>query len=605
MLKASGLKSREKVWARSAWHYINIPYVAPSEAINGWRLARVFATLAREMIISYNTLRCLGLGLLGYCYVASSCNAEISTASKVDQLFSTWDRPDSPGAAVAIIKNGAVVYQHGYGYANLEDRTPITPQTVFDVASVAKQFTGLAIAMLIERGKISLGDDVRKYLPEVPDFGKPIYIRHLLHHTSGLRDWPETLALAGVDMGSTITLETILEMVRRQRELDFPPGEEHLYSNTGYNLLAAAVAKVTGQSFRAWTEANLFEPLEMKHTGVCDNPGELVPNRAPSYSPAGQGKFQRVVSELAAQGSSSLFTTAEDMGKWLLNFEVGRVGGKGAVERMSQPGQLNSGKKVDYGFGVALGEYRGDSIITHGGSWAGYRSVVMRIPGKQFAVAILSNVGSMETERLVRAIADLYLDYAPQQKPARSPAKPRADAQTDPSTWEPFLGTYRLGPGWLLTIARGDKRLMAQATHEPKFEMTPLAANLFFVKAYGAEVEFVRTNSGPVTHLLYRGIHAPKLKMPESTPALLAAYVGDYWSDELRVAYRLEIRDGELGTRHRSGAWVRFLPTDADRFDTDPGGLAIAFTRNAAAEVAELKVSGGRMRNLRFSRISF
>src|ERR1043166_8966140 len=302
MLKASGLKSRGEVWAPSAWHYINIPYVAPSEAINGWRLARGFATLAREMIISYNTLRCLGLGLLGYCYVASSCNAEISTASKVDQLFSTWDRPDSPGAAVAIIKNGAVVYQHGYGYANLEDRTPITPQTVFDVASVAKQFTGLAIAMLIERGKISLVDDVRKYLPEVPDFGKPIYIRHLLHHTSGLRDWPETLALAGVDMGSTITLETILEMGRRQRELDFPPGE--------------------------------------------------------------------------------------DMGKWLLNFEVGRVGGKGAVERMSQPGQLNSGKKVDYGFGVALGEYRGDSIITHGGSWAGYRSVVMRIPGKQFAVAI-------------------------------------------------------------------------------------------------------------------------------------------------------------------------------------------------------------------------
>ncbi len=503
-----------------------------------------------------------------------------------------------------IIKDGAVVYQHEYGYANLEDHARITPQTVFDVASLAKQFTGFSVAMLIEQGKISLEDDIRKYLPEVPDFGKTIRIQHLLHHTSGLRDWPETLSLAGVDMASAITLEMILEMVRRQRELDFAPGEEHLYSNTGYNLLAAAVAKVTGQSFRAWTEANLFESLTMKHTHVCDNPAELVPNLAVSYSPAGMGKFERVVSQLAAQGSSSLFITAEDMGRWLLNFESGRVGGKSAVELMQRPGELNGGKKVDYGFGVGLGEYHGDRIITHGGSWAGYRSIVMRVPEKRFAVAILSNVGSMETERLAREIADLYFDYVATQKPPQSPAKPTVDFQANPSAWQPLLGTYRLGPGWFLAITRESDRLMIQAGGATKSRLLPVSDAVFIDEDHGAKVQFVRDSSNSVTHLFYRDVRVPRLHLPEASLDRLLAYVGDYWSDELRVAYRLEMLNGELGTRHRSGAWVRFLPIEPDRFDTDLGNLSIVFTCNAAAEVTELKVSGARTRNIRFSRVS-
>jgi len=556
------------------------------------------------MLVTRRAVSPFSIALLGCWWVLSVGNAQTPITSKVDQLFSAWDRPDSPGAAVMIIKDGAVSYQHGYGCANLEDRTPITPQTVFDVASVAKQFTGLSVAMLIEQGKISVNDDIRKYVSDVPDFGKPICVHHLLHHTSGLRDWPDTLRLAGVDMSSAITLEMILEMVRHQRELDFTPGEEHLYSNTGYNLLAAAIAKVTGQSFQSWTDANLFEPLGMNHTHVCDNPAELVPNRAVSYSPAGKGKFHRVVSQLAAQGSSSLFITAEDIGKWMLNFESPRVGGKNAVELMQQPGELNSGKKVEYGFGIEWSDYHGDRIIKHGGSWAGYRSLVMRIPAKRFGVAILANVGDLQTERLAREITDLYLDYKPDRNMTVAPAKAVADFRPDRVAWEDFLGTYRLGPGWLLTVTREGQRLMAQATREPKFEMTAVSATRFFVNAYGAEVEFLRTNAEPVTHLLYRGIRAERLKVPKLTPKLLAAYVGNYWSEELRVVYRLEERNGELGTRHRSGVWVRLLPVDADRFDTDPGGLSIAFTRNAATEITEMKVSAGRPRNMRFSRIS-
>jgi hypothetical protein len=455
--------------------------------------------------------------------------------------------------------------------------------------------------MLVQQGKLSLTNDIRKYLPDVPDFGKPITIEHLLHHTSGLRDWPETLGLSGMDMSAPITLETILEMVARQRELDFPTGEEHLYSNTGYNLLAASVAKVTGQSFRAWTDANLFRPLGMKHTLVCDNPAEIVPNCADSYAPRDEGKFQKVESQLAAQGSSSLFITAEDMGKWLLNFETARVGGKAAIEQMWQPGKLNSGAKVTYGFGVELGDYHGSPMISHGGGWAGYRSFVIHIPEKRFGVAVLSNAGNLASFRLAIQIADLYLAHSA-AVPEKS--KPPGAVKADPATWQPFLGTYRLGPGWLLTITREGDQLMAQATREDRFKMTPTSDTIFFVEAYGAAVEFVRESSGSVDHLLYRGINAPKLTLPESTLTRLAAYVGDYWSEELRVAGRLEIHDGKLASRQRSGEWIDLLPTGADRFDAEAGGLVLEFTRNSASEVTEVKVSGGRVRHIRYTRVT-
>src|SRR5688572_22952208 len=235
------------------------------------------------MTTSQKSVRTWAITALALVCIAPLCDAAGEPNAKVDKLFAPWDRADSPGAAIVIVKDRRVVYQRGYGSANLETGAPITPQTVFDVASVAKQFAGLAVAMLIEEGKLSLDDDVRKYLPNVPDFGKPITIGHLIHHTSGLRDWPETLALSGMDWSGVITLEAILEMVERQRELDFQPGEQYQYCNTGYNLLAATVAKTTGQSFREWSDANIFKPLGMKGTHVCDNPTEIVLHRAESY----------------------------------------------------------------------------------------------------------------------------------------------------------------------------------------------------------------------------------------------------------------------------------------------------------------------------------
>jgi len=551
----------------------------------------------------WSVARRLAMGVLGIQVLAVAGNLSAGNAAEVDRFFAQWDRADSPGAAVVIVKDGVLAYLHGYGCADLEHRVPITPQTLFDVASVAKQFTGLSVAMLVQEGKLSLDDDIHKHLPDMPDFGKPIMINNLLHHTSGLRDWPETLALSDVDPEAPITLDMILEMVRRQRELDFAPGEEEQYSNTGYNLLAATVAKVTGQSLRTWTDRNFFQPLGMNHTLVCDDPAEVIVNRACSYAADGTNRFHRVVSQLAAQGSSSLFISAEDMGKWLLNFDTARVGGKAAIELMQQPGRLNSGKKIDYAFGVALGRHQGMTTVSHGGSWAGYRSSTIWVPEKRFAAAILANTSKMDPSGLALRITDLYLGIPPASSTPASTG-PSAAVKADPAAWGPFLGTYRLGPGWLLTVTREGDQLMAQATHEDKFRVTPVSDTDFFVEAYGAPVAFLRQSSGAVTDLLYRGIKAPKLTVPESTPARLAAYVGDYWSEELRVVARLEMHDGSLTVCLRSGRWVHLLPTGADSFDTEYGGIALQFTRNAGGEVKEVKLSGGRVRNLRHTRVA-
>ncbi len=551
-----------------------------------------------------SAFRRLAAGALGICLLAVACDVRTDNTAKVDRLFAQWDKTNSPGAAVVIVKDGVVIYQHGYGSANLEYRIPITPQTRFDVASVAKQFTGLSVAMLVQQGKLSLDDDIRKYLPDVPDFGKPITLDHLLHHTSGLRDWPETLSLSGLDMEGEVTLDMILEMVRRQRELDFAPGEEYQYSNTGYNLLAAAIARVTGQSFRAWTDTNLFQPLRMKRTFVCDNPAAIMADCANSYAPRDKDRFQKIASQLAAQGSSSLFVSAEDMGQWLLNFDTTRVGGKAALELMRQPGKLNNGTNVQYGFGLSLGDYQGSPMISHGGSWAGYRSEVLWLPEKRLGVAVLANTSDMNTEGLALKIVGLYVSNSPKAQSPESPAKPTAAVKADPATWTPFLGTYRLGPGWWLTITREKDQLLAQATHEDKFPMTPVSDSNFYVEAYGQPVAFVRNRAGEVTNIVYRGHSAPRLNPPELTPARLAAYVGDYWSEELRTMHRLEIHDGRLAVGMRSGDWMHFMASGVDRFDPDGWGVALEFTRNAAGEVTEVKVSGSRVRNILFTRVT-
>jgi CubicO group peptidase (beta-lactamase class C family) len=523
--------------------------------------------------------------------------------SQLDALFSPWNTATSPGCSVIVTKDGAVAYEHGYGMANLESLTPNDPQTVFDIASMAKQFTGLAVAMLMEQKRLTPETDIRKILPELPDFGTPIQIQNLLHHTSGLRDWPETLELSDVSMAEPITLEMIVEMVRRQRELDFVPGTEFQYSNTGYNLLAAALAKLTGQPFYEWIQKNLFAPLGMEHSSITYEPSAVVAKRAVAYALDEHKQYRRVLTQLAAQGSSSLLTTADDMGRWLLNLDSMRVGGASAIRMTWQDGALVGGKSVKYGFGWFLGSYYGNLGVGHGGSWGGYVSEVAVVPEKRFAAAVLCNAQDVPTHEIALKIADIFMPDV--RLPAQPPTPDRKNPlyKANAKTWDALVGTYRLGPGWLLTVSRDTTHLMAQASHEAKFEMEPIDKDKFYVSAYHSSVEFKREVGGEVLSLIYHGKVASRVSVDRVSPELLARYAGDYWSEEVQQVIHLEVRDGQLVVQNGLRGWIHLIPIAQNQFDADGGPLTLAFTADPGGAISELKLSLRRVRNVRYSRV--
>jgi CubicO group peptidase (beta-lactamase class C family) len=430
--------------------------------------------------------------------------AAAQRGARVDSLFARWHTPESPGAAVLVMHRGETVHAKGYGMANLEHGVPIGPRTVFDIASVSKQFGAMAIALLEADGRLSLDDDVRRWIPELPDFGSPILIRHLVHHTSGIRDWPQTLRMAGWDYQDVLSFDQILRMAYNQRALNFPPGSAYAYSNTGYNLLAEIVQRVTGESYGGWTKANIFRPLGMLDTGFDDDAMRVVPGRADSYSPAGGSGWRRVSNSLTALASSSLHTTVEDLARWVANFESGSVGGGAVLTRMHERGMLTAGDTIPYAFGQSRGTFRGLATWTHTGSWAGFRAVLQRIPDEEFAVIILANTSDMNPSALGAEIASLWLGDRMTPALASAPASPAASAGANAAPdWTPaaselaaYAGRYtseELHTAWTLEV-RGDG-LLARHFRVGDVLLRPVAPDTFVSGLFG-DVRFIRAAAG-------------------------------------------------------------------------------------------------------------
>src|SRR5262249_1430983 len=332
------------------------------------------------------------------------------TTTRVDKLFATWDKADSPGCALAVIKDGSIVYKRGYGAADLDHDIPISPGSGFHVGSVSKQFTAFAILLLAQQGKLSLDDPVRRYIPELRDFGTPLTLRHLMHHISGLRDQWNLLIMSGWRLSEDVVRnEDVLDLVSRMKELNFTPGEQHVYCNTGYTLLAEIVKRVSGQSLREFADANIFKPLGMTRTFFRDDHAVVVKNQAYAYNAAPGGTFKLSVPNYDTVGASSLLTTVEDLARWDQNFYDFRVGGRTIIEQMQTPGVLNSGEKITYAMGLAVVKYKGLRVVELSRGDAGYLSHLMRFPDQRFSVACLCNVGGANPSLLARQVADIYL----------------------------------------------------------------------------------------------------------------------------------------------------------------------------------------------------
>ena len=344
---------------------------------------------------------------------ASQAYTHSALTDKVDELFKQWDRADSPGAALGIFKDGRIIYARGYGIANLEYALPWSSQNPSRIGSISKQFIAMCIAILAEQGKLSLDDNIRKYFPDWPEYGGPITLKHLLYHTSGVREYLTLVELMGKPEGSGY-IYTPNELVRtlvRQKELNFKPGEMYSYSNSGYFLLSEIVSLVSGIKTSAFAKKFIFTPLGMNSTHFHDDPNLIVKNRAYGYSPKEEGGFRLDILRLKVIGDLGVFTTIEDFLKWDQNFYNNKLG-KGTqnlINLMLTQGKLNNSEILPYSFGLNISKYGGLRTMSHGGSAVGYQAQYMQFPDHHFSIVILSNLSNFRTGGIARKIADLYL----------------------------------------------------------------------------------------------------------------------------------------------------------------------------------------------------
>ncbi len=517
--------------------------------------------------------------------------------SEIDAIFAKWDRDDSPGCALAVVRDGQIVYSRGYGMSNLEHRVAIEPSSIFHVASISKQFTAMCIGLLAADGLLSLDDDIRMHVPEIPQYGATITIRNLVHHTSGLRDMWDLLRLAGWRYDDLINEADMLWVATRQTAPNFLPGDEYLYSNTGYALLALIIRRVSGKPLRAYADERIFKPLGMSRTHVHDDHTEIVEGRTQAYEPRKSGGLRISIPVFDVAGTTSLFTTVEDMARWDDNFTHRRIGGDSLIEQMLTPGTLNDGGLMSYGFGVQSHAYRGLPIVEHGGADAGYRAHYLRFPDERLAVICLCNLSTMMPRNLVLAVADLIL--------ADRFTEPLNDDTPEPSSGDArFAGVYRNNATRdLIKIDSDDEGLSIGFEDSQRLER--LVGGAYRVD--GQPLTRLRFEErGQMTLLINGAQYSPtpdpvfeRIAGPEP-PEVPQVDGGAFYSDEVGTIYHLEAHGANLLMKHYRLDDRILHHAFGDTYATN--NLRVDLERDAAGMVSGFRASSFRVRNVRFER---
>ena len=426
----------------------------------------------------------------------------VDPAPLVDQVFSKWSMA-TPGCAVGVAAGGRPVLLKAYGMADLEHDVRNTPETIFEAGSVSKQFTAMAVQLLASEGKLSLDDPVRKYIPELPDYGKPLTIRHILSHTSGLRDWGSVESIAGWPRTTrAYTHAHVLDIVSRQKTLNFDPGTNWSYSNTGFNLAAIIVARVSGMPFAEFSKQRIFTPLGMTRTSWRDDHTRIVKGRAIAYSES-NGEYHIEMPFENVHGNGGLMTTVRDLLTWNNNFVKPRVGNPQLIAEMATVGQFNDGKPLDYGLGLYVNDYRGVKNVYHSGSTAGYRAHLNRFPGAMISVAVLCNGSDGDATRSANRVSDVFL--GPRLKPAppaRAAAPPPAALNPPPSAEQlnVLAGTYWSDEAeTMLTAAVDQGALVLKRRPDTVIKMTAIGPDKF--RGSIGTVTFIRNAAGAIDAL--------------------------------------------------------------------------------------------------------
>jgi CubicO group peptidase (beta-lactamase class C family) len=512
---------------------------------------------------------------------------------KVDQVFAAFDEPDSPGCALGVVRDSEFIYKKGYGTASLELGVPITPESVFYMGSVSKQFTAASVVLAAEQGYLSLDDDVRKYVPEIPSYGKTITLREMLHHTSGFRDILGLLLLAGRNFEDIHPTPELLDLLSRQKALNYQPGEEFLYSNTNFFLMSVVIHRATHKTLTEFADENIFKPLGMTHTRFYEDRSVVVPGRIPAYEPRPGGGFRIDWStNFEKVGDGGLLSSVDDLLLWDRNFYDNKLGKGTLLKEMQTQGVLNNGKQIEYALGLFISTYRGLPIVEHGGALFGYRTELLRFPQQKFSVITLCNLGTSSPRSLADKVADIYLEG--QLAPNR-PAN--VAAQVDP---QPFAGQYRNAESHsVLEVSAKDGDLMVYGMHFKPVDATHFAA------AEGLDVAFDTISGNPKRFTLTSANSAPqafeKIQAVKPSAQDLAQYTGEYKSSELQATYRFAVKDGKLTLATNWQEPATLDPSVRDEFQ-GPFGAAVVFRRDAAGHVTGCDLFAGRVRNIAFKK---
>jgi CubicO group peptidase (beta-lactamase class C family) len=539
---------------------------------------------------------------------------ETDPKKRTAQLMARYDGDDSPGAAVQVWRDGRTIYSNAWGMANLAYRIPFEPDTRTNIGSTSKQFTAFAIMLQADRGLLSLDDDIRKHIPELPAFDHTITVRHLITHTSGLREFLNLLVMSGrrIDHGDWIDRSELIDIVRRQPALQNIPGAEWNYNNTAFGLAALIVERTSGQDFPTYMRENVFGPLGMSRTLVRASPEQMVPERSEGYAPGGDG-FLETGDLGGAVGAGAVYSTVQDLQTWVENFRTPRVGSARIVEEMMTSHVLNDGEESGYGYGLMLDEQRGLRRVHHGGADVAHRSMLVYYPEIRAGITVQSNHAGFNSAVAFELAEAFFGDAMEPEDRSASGVEAFDAASWDAQQFDDFVGRYSLdeAPSIVLTFTREDQTLFAQVTGQPRIEIRPASDSTFTFVGVEAVVTFHRDSGDVVTGatLDQNGSH-PATRLDEADVSTgwepvadaLGAYVGRYFSEELETFYTLSLVDGVLRLAHRRLDAADLTPGDAvDRFTG--ADLRFDFERDRNRRVIGFYLSNGRTRDVRFERV--
>ncbi len=533
---------------------------------------------------------------------------QIKEGQAIDSLFTEWNKSDVPGAALGIIKDSKLIYSDGYGIANLEHDIEITPSSVFYIGSVSKQFVTFSILLLEEQGKLDLDDKIQKHLPDFPEYDAPLTIRHFIHHTSGIRDFFTLMYLNGRNYLDISDVEEVYELIKRQKELNFSPGEKYLYSNSCYFMLAMIVENVAGQSLKEFAQENIFQPLGMKNTLFHDDNTDLIKNRASSYSKkTDEEGFNNLIMKFDLVGSGGIYSNIEDLYLWDQNFYNNKLGkgGQGIIDKMHEEGLLNNGESSGYAFGLSNGTYKGLKTVSHAGAFAGYRSQLIRFPEEGFSVIVLANRGDANPTRKAFQVADILLKDKFVEEPGNEESETNNTIATEKFTLNQLTGSYEIQAGVVLEITvKNDSLHVLQDWNNSSYNILNTFGNNYEIPN-NSSIQFVFSelkdgftetltllqNGGETIFKRHEIIELPDLNLEE--------YTGEYYSEELGVSYLLLTEGDKLKVEVSNYDAQELSLYDIDAFTSDIGLLRF---NKSDGEIKGFELDALGVTNLKFKK---